>query len=385
MMHNTKDGFIRGPDKGNSSKLLLFTRFDPNSPQSISAQISTLMKRSAFHIDSMNLYFSLSRLLFRHPNFIDLSKYSGVILHNTLCYDRKLLWRFVEWPAFRRSGLPLVVMRQDENIQVNDFIRFLSELDVKLLLTTVGEKEADTVYPRQKLPNLAFMHTLTGYFSDELRRVSTPPFKDRNMDVSYRAAINPPWFGKLTLDKVSIGVEMEKICRRLGLKTDISSRYEDRINGESWFHFLGSSRIVLGTESGASVFDFDGSLEETCKAYMKRNPGISPHQVWEQFVRAHENNVRYGQLGPRHLEAIALGCGQILLEGNYSGILIPDRHYIPLRPDYSNADEALEKATTPSIIGRLIACAREEIGMNDALHYRSFVAAFDDNISRYII
>ena len=46
---------------------------------------------------------------------------------------------------------------------------------------------------------------------------------------------------------------------------------------------------------------------------------------------------------PRHFEAIITKTCQVLLEGHYKGVLVPERHFIPLKPDWSNLEHILEK------------------------------------------
>jgi hypothetical protein len=48
-------------------------------------------------------------------------------------------------------------------------------------------------------------------------------------------------------------------------------------------------------------------------------------------------------ISPRHLEAVITKTAQLLVEGSYSGVLEPERHYIPVRRDFSNLDEGLER------------------------------------------
>ncbi len=45
------------------------------------------------------------------------------------------------------------------------------------------------------------------------------------------------------------------------LKLDISAKEDDRIYGNDWHAFLQNSKAVLGTEGGATIFDFDGTLK----------------------------------------------------------------------------------------------------------------------------
>ena len=44
---------------------------------------------------------------------------------------------------------------------------------------------------------------------------------------------------------------------------------------------------------------------------------------------------------------------QILFEGRYDGYFLPDEHYIPLKKDFSNVEEAIRKFRDPSIRRRI--------------------------------
>ena len=50
-----------------------------------------------------------------------------------------------------------------------------------------------------------------------------------------------------------------------------------------------------------------------------------------------------GSIGPRHLEAAAARTCQILVEGGYDGVLEPDVHYLPVRPDFSDVEAVVER------------------------------------------
>ena len=53
--------------------------------------------------------------------------------------------------------------------------------------------------------------------------------------------------------------------------------------------------------------------------------------------------IPYRTISPRNFEAAAFRVCQILYEGHYSGVMEPMRHYIPLRKDFSNFDEVVER------------------------------------------
>ncbi len=380
LTHNPLVDFHPSNRSREKKKLLLFARFDPIGPQTIQDQIESMCSLSQYDIDWINMYHSLSRLKFTFPRFLDFSQYQGLVLHNTICYDRDLLWKFVKWPDLRKSGIPIIVMRQDENIRVYDFIDFLVDINAKLLLTTVPTREWPLVYPKTKLPHLLLMNTLTGYVTDEMRMILSPTYAQRDIDVFYRAAENPPWFGNTTLEKYEVGLAMQKICQQKHLHYDISMRFEDRLGRKDWFNFLKRSRSVVGSESGASVFDFDGSLEKKSKDFKKRNPAATPREVWAKVIAPYEGNICYPQISPRHFEAAACRAVQILLAGDYSGIFIANRHFLTLEKDYSNTAEILDCALDPNVYARITEACFEEIIMDDKYHYRTFVAEFDKNV-----
>ena len=54
-----------------------------------------------------------------------------------------------------------------------------------------------------------------------------------------------------------------------------------------------------------------------------------------------DHNFSYRTISPRHFEAAAFRICQVLFEGEYSGVLRPMVHYIPLKKDFSNFDQVV--------------------------------------------
>ena len=48
-------------------------------------------------------------------------------------------------------------------------------------------------------------------------------------------------------------------------------------------------------------------------------------------------------LSSRHFEAMASGCTQILIENNYHGLIESGVHYIGVKKDLSNLDQAIDQ------------------------------------------
>ena len=144
----------------------------------------------------------------------------------------------------------------------------------------------------------------------------------------------PFWLGELAHEKVFIGSEFSRRSKLKGLRVDISSREEDRLYGSDWDNFLGNCKAVLGTESGASVGDFDGSIESRGRRYLQQNPNANFSQFSNKILKKVEGNLPLNQISPRCFEAMALRTPMILFEGNYSGIISANRHYISLKKDF---------------------------------------------------
>jgi hypothetical protein len=67
-------------------------------------------------------------------------------------------------------------------------------------------------------------------------------------------------------------------------------------------------------------------------------------ETYERFFRDTKPCPAYSKaISSRHFDAVGAKACQIMLEGRYNGILQADEHYIALRHDFSNADEAIER------------------------------------------
>ena len=213
-----------------------------------------------------------------------------------------------------------------------------------------------------------------------MRRLADGTTGDRPIDIGYRGSRQPYSFGRLCHEKWHIGEVFGRICRERGLQHDISSRPEDRHFGNAWYRFLRRCKATLGVESGASIFDFDGSLEHKCEQYLAEHPDADFETVHRLYLAPHENNIRYAQISPRHFEASACRTLQIMYEGEYSGIFTAGRHYLSLRRDLSNLDDVLAAFADERTRQRITDAAVEEIVMNDRFSYRTFVQCLDDAI-----
>jgi hypothetical protein len=79
---------------------------------------------------------------------------------------------------------------------------------------------------------------------------------------------------------------MKAECAARGMPCDIEWTEDKRIYGSAWVDFIASCRTTLGTESGANVFDFDGTLSTSIAAAIAQNPKITFEEVEEKYLAA---------------------------------------------------------------------------------------------------
>ena len=103
-------------------------------------------------------------------------------------------------------------------------------------------------------------------------------------------------------------------------------------------------------------------------------------EAYDTYLKDFEENVLYAQISPRHFEAAATRTLQILYEGEYSGILQPHRHFVPLRRDLADLDHAVEIMRDERQRGQITDAAFEEVIGNPIYRYDAFVFQVDEAI-----
>jgi hypothetical protein len=313
----------------------------------------------------------------------DLAYFDAVVIHYSVkvCYPGHLDASFEK--ALRRyTGLKALIL-QDEYEATDAACRAISELGIGLVFTCVPKPYIRQVYPPAMVPGVDFVNVLTGYVSADIDDVGPiRPIRERPILIGYRGRDNGWWYGDLYQEKVTIGRRMQEICDARGLKTDIAWREEDRIYGDAWFRFLGNCKATLGTESGANVFDRDGSLALKVQRELVVNPSATYAEIHAKFLREHDGRIVMNQIAPKMFEAIACRTALVLFEGRYSGILKPDRHFIALKKDSSNIDEVLRRLADDAALEAMAERAYADVILSGKYSYRSFVRVFDAALSR---
>ena len=269
------------------------------------------------------------------------------ILHTTFLCAR---W-YDGFETYRRrfswvAGLecPKVALPQDEYDHAVVLEEWLAELGVTSVYSCFGVDQRSTLYPILG-ERVAFHETLTGFIDGRgAAEVASRlvPHAERPSDVVYRATKLPYWFGSHGQLKHRIADAVQRVGGELGLRMDISTRWEDTIFGDAWLDFLMSGRAVIGCESGSSVLDRRGEIQKRITELLSEQPDLTFSEVAAEMP-AGWDSYSFFAISPRHLEAVVTKTAQVLVEGAYSGVLEPERHYIPVRRDLVDLAQALER------------------------------------------
>jgi hypothetical protein len=312
------------------------------------------------------------------PAGIALEAFDAVVLHYSIyLLDSHHLGPRSRERLARFKGLKVLFL-QDEYRRVYDFVKVIDQLGIDVLFTCLPEKLADLVYPVEALPRLRKVQCYTGYVPERLLDVPSLPMGNRPIDVFYRGRRNGYWLGSLALDKWRIVDLVRTPFVEAGLNVDLAFDENARLYGNDWIEALRRTRAVLGVESGASVIDYTGNIERATMAYLRVRPDASYEEAESTCFPGRDMLFSSAQISPRCFEAAALRTALVLFEGEYSGILTPWRHYLPLAKDGSNLPEVIEHLRNDAFLEELTERAYREIACNPAYSYRAFAERFDD-------
>jgi hypothetical protein len=133
---------------------------------------------------------------------------------------------------------------------------------------------------------------------------------------------------------------------------------------------------VLGSESGASAIDRRGELVAAERTMLAEQPSL----VFADFdaaISAGWDGQLPGSVGPRHLEAAAARTCQVLVEGGYDGVLEPEVHYLPVRPDGSDTDAVVERLADHRLVEATATRAYADIVLSGRYGYAALAAQLE--------
>ena len=311
-------------------------------------------------------------------------RFDAVLLHYTFLSVRTVGYPFYSWkPRFAWMAdldCPQIAIPQDEGNYAEVLDEWLDELRVSAVFS-VHYKENGPLYP-STCQRAHMLPCLPGYVDTNMAKRCVErarPVAERPHDIVYRARRLAHRFGRAGQRTHDIADRVLEVAPQMGLNADISTRAEDAIPGDQWFAFLASGRCVIGCEGGYSAIDWRGELAQQIIALAEDPAQMSFEQVDAKMPNGWDSQSLL-TITPRHFEAMMTKTAQLLVSGHYKGVLEPERHYLPIEPDYSNLGEVLEAARDHDRLQRMVDRAYEEVCLDQSYHYPTFAQRIEEAI-----
>ena len=206
------------------------------------------------------------------------------------------------------------------------------------------------------------------------------PEDERDIDVGYRGRPLTAVMGSGALEKSIIGERFRELAGATALRVDIATSEEGRLYGEAWYRFLGRCKAVLGVESGTSYIDLEDEVHLDYAERVAEGRPVTLEALLEGPLGRWDHNFSYRTISPRHFEAAAFRICQVLFEGEYSGVLQPMVHYLPLKKDFSNFEQVVEWLGDGSLRAQITENAHRDLIRSGRYSYESFVNGVDEEL-----
>ena len=311
---------------------------------------------------------------------IDLNHFDVVLIHYSLRVAYKVIPDALFAKIQKFSGLKILFV-QDEYDLTDNTIQAINELAVDWVYTCVPEHHRNLVYSPDKIRRgVKFIETLTG-FTNGAVNTSSPKVKERGIDIGYRGRALPFWYGDLGQEKLEIAKGVKKYFQDKSFNLDIEWTDDERLYGNEWVSFLQNSKVVLGSESGCNIFDFDGSVRVSFTELLKQSPQIKYSEARTRVLGPGRETPIMNQISPRIFEAAENGAGLCLFEGEYSGLIRPYEHFFPLKKNFSNLDDLADFIRQPADLQAMVDRTASHLILNKKLSIRYFAAEFSKQVS----
>jgi hypothetical protein len=313
------------------------------------------------------------------PRYLRHLSFDLVIFHKLFLDQRWSQTRFNKLLARIRMLAelpgPKAILPQDEYIEPRRLADFVSAFGVTHVFSVSPPSEWPKLYPGIDRTKVRFEQVLTGYIDDHTRdHVETLCRKrtTRGIDIGYRA-YSRPWLGRIGQLKHKLGAAFQNSEQTEGLILDVSNKYGDTFLGDEWYLFLLRCKYTLGVEGGSSLLDVDGTAIRKTEDYLTSHPAAPFAEVEANCFPGQDGTLSVSVLSPRHLEACITRTCQILVSGEYNGVLEPGRHYIELLSDFSNLDEVVVAVKDDSARRHITETAYHDVVASGRYSYRAFV------------
>lgn len=305
-----------------------------------------------------------------------------IVFHNTfMCIrwtSKKMKEVIKEFSEFWKKSSKAVIM-QDEYIANNLVIDFINKLDVDIIFSLGKKNATEKLYPKEKIGNKKIVKILTGYVDREsVTKVNKLQKKIvRDIDIGYRGGKVNFSMGEIGLLKTKIPEKFNDFAKKYPeMKIDIKNTLGNKnlFLGEDWIKFLLRCRTMVGCLGGSSILDADGTLYRKYIKLMNERFGSDYYEkIKDELEERHDTDLDYTAISPRCFECAMTRTCQLLVEGDYEGIMLPGKHFIEIKRDFSNLKEVIEKVKDKTYCEKIAENAYKDLIESHKYDYSRYV------------
>lgn len=255
-----------------------------------------------------------------------------VVSHAATGDDMTLLNKTRRWLERRRGKLVMFI--GNEYDLLDEKISFIQSVQADVICSQLPAAAARYLYQACDQSQLILM-------PEALNPQVYYPVSgtQRRLDIGFIGDIYWPFVGDR--ERTDLIRYFEARTAEMGLTCDIRTQ---RIPRLEWAKYLNDCTGTIGAESGTYYLNDRGRLLTAARAYnLKENPQASFDDIFERFYKDQPRLISGKSVSSRHFQPIGTKTCQILLEGSYNQILKADEHYISVKKDLSDIDEAIRR------------------------------------------
>jgi Glycosyl transferases group 1 len=269
----------------------------------------------------------------------DIAQFDLIIIMHSAAGDNMVLLNSTAHLFLKRTG-KLVVFIGNEYDILHEKKKFLTESGADFVLTQLPKQAAEFLYgniPHTKIIEMPHALNPSRYFCDD----SAP----RTWDFGFIGARYPMWIGDETRNSLLSAIAEKSRLMNLNSQMVVGRQ---NIVSDQWSSFLQSCKLTCGAEAGTDYLDENGALIARAKSFLTAKPEATFGEMMDACFSEINIEYRSGKaISSRHFEPIGTKTCQVLLEGSYNGILLPDVHYLSVKKDQSNLDEKIREGLDP--------------------------------------
>lgn len=287
-----------------------------------------------------------------------LAHYPLIVILHSAAGDNLSLLNFAINHFKNRKG-KIINFFGNEYSLMNDKIFFAKEIEADYIASQLPSDASAWLYSECKKSEILHAPPAlnpSAYYSRNNKRL---------IDIGFKGNKYPLFIGDI--ERTNLINYFIRNSSEHNLVSDI--KYE-RITKEKWCDFLNNCKAIIGGEAGTYYLEKDNSAEQEVNSYLEKNASAGYEEVYKNYFLNRKKNKSGKAISSRHFESIGTKTCQILLEGDYNGLLSKDVHYIPVKKDLSDIKEAIEKFQDIDYRNKITEDAYEYVMLNHTYNHR---------------